>query len=352
MKAYTMIAVVVAIVVGLGVYFAVSPVTTPTSTVTTSPQISNLKLGMMVTTDETDVGWSAMAVAAANYLKERFGMKVEVSYYTAVADAPRIAEDFAARGFNIIWAHGGEYEDALLAVAAKYPNVYAVTFNANKTPPANGVGFHTKMYEGAYLAGVLAGKMTKTNAIAYVAGEWYPWEAQDFGALRAGALSVNPNVKAYARAAGTWSDAALGRELVSSLRDVHNVDIVMQEADVTGRGAISMCQEKGIYHIGTYLDQSVLAPDITLTSVLCSCSPLATMVVENIAAGTFASAMGGKILGPGLAEGATGLASFHSFDSKIPSDVKALIESVKQAIITGSIQVPSEYGTAPPPDPA
>lgn len=336
------IVVVVAIVVGLGTYFAVRP--GPPA----APQ--KLKLGMIITADETDVGWSAMACTAAKHLEEKYGFEATISYYADYVDAPRIARDFAARGYDLIWAHGGEYEDAVLAVAEEYPNIHVVTFNAVKTPPANGVGFLPKMREGAYLAGILAGKMTKTNAIAYVAGEWYPWESLNFSALKAGAESVNPNVKVYARAAGTWVDAALGRELAFSLIDVFNVDIIMQEADVTGRGVITACQERGIYHMGTYLDQSVLAPEITLTSVLCACSPLADIVVENILAGTFEEELGGKILTPGLAEGATGLAPFHRFDEVIPQDVKDLLETTKNGIIAGTIEVPYVWGTEPPSD--
>ena len=336
------IVVVVAIVVALGTYFVTRP-GEPAAPL-------KLKAGFLVTCDETDMGWSAMGIAAARSLEERYGWEVDVTYYVTYVDGPRVVRDYAARGYDLIWAHGGEYEDAVHAVAEDYPDTYFAVFNATKTPPANVVGFLPKMREGAYLAGVLAGKMTKTNAIADVVGEWYPWGCMDFYAFAAGAKSVNPDVKAYARAAGTWADAALGRELAFSLMDMYDVDIMMQEADITGRGVITAVEERGIYHVGTYLDQSVLAPEATLTSILVECSALARVAVENILAGTFEEYVGGKILTPGLAEGATGLASFHRHAEDIPQSVKDLLEATERGIIDGTIVVPDTVTTEPPPD--
>lgn len=337
------IVVVVAIVVGLGTYFAVRPAPPPPAPV--------LKAGFVIACDETDVGWSAMGVEAGRLLEAKYGWEVDFTYYVSYADGPRVIRDYAARGYGLIWSQGGEFEDAALAIAAEYPDVYFVNFNATKTPPSNVVGALPKHREASYLAGVLAGKMTETNRIGYIVGEWYPWGSMNFHAFKAGAESVNPEVKAYARAAGTWVDAALGYELAISLIDVHGVDIIMQEADITGRGVIRAIEERNIYHIGTYLDQSVLAPGHTLTSSLVNCPMIAKIVAESILAGTFEEELGGRILTPGMAEGVADLAPYHRLAEVIPDDVEELIETTKEGIIAGTVEVPETVTTAPPPDP-
>jgi basic membrane protein A len=300
--------------------------------------------------DETDAGWSYMAIQGAYTIRDKYGWEVDISRLVPYTDEVRVATDYAHRGYDLVWGHGSQFQDQIYGVAPNFPNTYFVQVPGWKSPPPNtaalGPAFQVN---GHYLAGVLAGKMTKTNAVGCIYGVWLPYLSMEFWAFKAGVESVNPSAKVYARVAGSWGDASLGYQIAKSLIQTKHVDIIVQVADLTGRGVIRAAQELGIMVIGTCGDQSVLGPEATLTSIMMDTPGFMEMIVQSIMDGTFKDRFAGKIVDLDLSS--PPLAPFHNYEQAVPQEVKDLLNQTDAAIKNGSIVVPRTVTEAPPRDP-
>lgn len=319
-----------------------------TKTLTVNPW----KMGLVLGGDETDMGWCSIALIAADEIGDEYGWEIGISRLVSFADGPRVIRDYAERGYDVVWAQGGQFIGATyFEVAPAYEDTYFVQFAGLDAPlpPPNLVVPHCAFQTGGfYLGGVLAGKMTETNAVAWVVGEWYPYTAMEFYAFKAGIESVNPDAKVYAREAGTWADASLGYQIAKSLIETKNVDIIAHVADLTGRGIIAACNDLGIKVMGSCADQSLLAPDVVLTSVMIDLHTFMDLVAREVMEGTFKKNIGGTIVDMELGY----LAPFHRFEDVVPQAVKDLLIETEEDIETGAIVVPRIYTEELPPDPA
>jgi basic membrane protein A len=327
---------------------ATTGVTTTTTAPATTPAGRTYKMAVMLGGDETDAGFSYMAIQGAYAIRDKYGWQVDISRTIQYVDGPRVATDYAHRGYDLVWAQGGQFQDQIYGVAPNFPNTYFVQVPGWESPPANtaalGPAFQVN---GFYLAGVLAGKMTKTNAVACIYGDWLPYLSMEFWAFKAGVESANPSAKVYARVTGAWGDASLGYQVAKSLIQTKDVDIIVQIADLTGRGIIRAAQQFGVMVIGTVADQSVLAPEATLTSVMMDTAGFMEMIVQSVMDGTFKDKYGGKLVDVDLSS----LAPFHNFDQAVPQEVKDLLKQTDENIKNGTIVVPRTVTEAAPKDP-
>lgn len=349
------IAVIVIIAIGTIAYVSYPP-TGPQQTVTVqqtvTPQLTTARLYKMALVaggDETDAGWNAVAMAAANLIHEKYGWQVDISRLVPFPDQARVLTDYAQRGYDLVWAQGGQFIGDTFKVAPNFNNtIFVQVSGPDVTPPANVITLGPDFQvTGFYEAGVLAGKMTKTNNLAVVIGQWYDYLSMEFYAFRAGVQSVNPAAKVYARVAGTWGDPSLGFQIAKSLIQTKNVDIIVHIADATGRGVLTAAQQFNVTVIGTVGDQAVLAPTATLTSVMMNTQYFMEQVVQSIMDGTVRQTMAGRAVHFDLGY----LAPFHDFDSKVPQSVKDLLATTQQGIKNGTIVVPRTVTENPPPDP-
>ncbi len=326
---------------------------TVTSTATTSSTTTAAKLyklALVLGGDETDDGWNAIGIQAAQYIQAKYGWSISISRDVAYSDQARVITTYAQGGYDVVWTHGGQFIGTTEGIAKQFPNTYFVmspTYqqdNLTKNTVALGPDFQVTGY---YQAGVLAGKMTKTNAVAVVIGQFYDYLSMEFYAFKAGVQSANPSVKVYARVAGTWADPSLGFQIAQTLIQTQHVDIIAQIADATGRGVITAAQQHNVSIIGTVGDQAALAPTITMTSVIMNTTSFIQSVAQHIIAGTW-NQIGGKVINMNLGY----LAPFHYFDSTVPDSVKTLLTQTVQGINSGTITVPRTVTQNPPADPS
>ena len=308
----------------------------------------------MVGGDETDLGFSYVAIQGINALETIYGWDISISRQVAYPDQYRIASEYGDAGYDVVFCVGGQFIETTYfeGVAEQYNNTLFVQvpgLNPYVPAPDNLVGLHPAFQtEGHYLAGVLSGLMTETNRVGVVFGEWYEYLAMEFYAYEAGVKSVNNDSLVYCRVAGTWGDAAIGKQITKTLIETKNVDIVVQVADTTGRGVISACIAADIAVIGTVADQYSLAPLNTMTSIGMDTQLLMELVVQHVENGTAMSVLGGLSWDIPIGNY---LYPYHYYDSIIPQSVKDKVEDVKAGIANGSIVVPRISTENPPPDP-
>jgi basic membrane protein A and related proteins len=349
-------AIVIVLIVAGAAVFLISPggatktVTSTTTVMSSSSSMtstaSKYKMALIVGGDATDLGLNANGINVANWVHDTYGWNVSISQDVAYSDQATVITTYAQEGYNVIWTDGNQFIGTTEAIAAQFPNVYFImtpTYtgdNVTSNLVAVSAGYQATGY---YLAGVLAGKMTKTNATGVILGQWVAATALEFYAYKAGVLSSNPDVKVYLTVPGTWADPTIGYTDATTMINTNHVDILVPIADATGRGAIAAATVLNVTLIGTVEDQVALAPGNMMTSVLLNTTAFIQMVVDHIIAGTF-SQIGGQIINMNLGS----LSPYHQFDTIIPASVKELVTQTAAGIENGTVQVPFTYTPNPP----
>jgi basic membrane protein A len=311
-----------------------------------STPASSYKLALVLGGDETDLGLNANGVAVANWIQSTYGWNVSISRDVAYSDQSRVITTYAQEGYNVVWTDGNQFIGSTEQIAAQFPNtkfVMTPTYdsdNITSNVVAVGAGYQATGY---YLAGVLAGKMTKTNATGVIIGQWFAALSFEFYGFQAGVHSANPSAKVYLTVPGTWSDPTIGYQDAQTMINTNNVDIIAPIADATGRGVISAATAANISVIGTVQDQVSLAPNNMMTSVLLNTTAFMQTVIQHINDNTW-SQIGGKVIDMNLGS----LAPFHAYDNVIPPSVKTLLADTSKGIDNGTVQVPFTYTQNPP----
>ncbi|TKJ22351.1 MAG: hypothetical protein CEE43_07310 [Promethearchaeota archaeon Loki_b32] len=314
------------------------------------------KAALMVGGDETDLGFSWVAIQGMYALESIYGWNISISRQVAFNDQYGVASFYGAEGYDVVFMVGGQFISTsyFSGVAELYNETLFVQIpglNPYAPVPDNVVGLHPAFQtEGHYLAGVLAGLMTETNNLGVVFGEWYEYLSMEFYAFKAGVESINDVACVFARVAYDWGDAALGKQITEALIEQKNVDIVVQVADTTGRGVIAACIETDIAVIGTVADQYSLAPLNTMTSIGMDTQRLMEIVVQRIENGTAMSVLGNTSWELNIGNY---LYPYHHYNDTIPQSVKDQVDEAKAGIANGTIIVPQIWveGSDPPVDP-
>jgi basic membrane protein A and related proteins len=261
-----------------------------------------------------------------------------------------LAED----GANIVFAVGFLMADAMVEAAQNNPETYYAGIDIwvdPATAPINALGISFNEHEAGYLAGIVAGSMTKEfaeasdklndeNVIGVVLGmDIPPCERYEVGFI-AGAKSVNPEVKVLQAVAGDFADQAKGKELTLAMIN-EGADIVFQVAGLTGMGVIAAAQEEGILAIGVDVDQYAAAPEAVLTSAMKGLTEAAYQTIESVSNDSF---KGATNISFGIKEDAVGIAPYHNFDSVIPQSVKDAVNTAIAEIKAGTLTVPASRG--------
>jgi basic membrane protein A len=255
----------------------------------------------------------------------------------AVADYEPNLSTLAQRGDTLIFAIGFLMHDSLNDVAPRFPSThFAIIDSVVEQPNVTSVTF--KEEESSFLAGVLAGLVTKRNDVGFLGGIQSPLIEKFRDGFEAGVKSVNPNVQVLIKYTGSFDDVAAGKEYASLLFD-QGADIIYAAAGKCGLGAIDEVRSRpfGHYVIGVDSDQDALAPGKILTSALKHVDSAVFALANDASRGSIPS---GRVV-LGLKEGGVGLTSMIYTRSLMPSGAAATVERYRRAIVAGKLIVPS-----------
>jgi len=276
-----------------------------------------------------DLGWSYAHDQGRLYLERELG--IETAYSEQVApgdDATRVIRDYAEEGYDIIFATSFDYMDSVMGVAADYPATIFEHCTGNET--AENVGIYDgRGYQGWYLSGIVAGSMTTSNTLGYVAPYPIPEVVRDMNAFALGALSVNPDVEVHPHWIFSWGDPVKERQAAEALLEL-GADVIARESDSTESDKVA--EEHGIYAIAYNAYIPDVAPDAVLTAPVWNWGIFYKKVVEDVMNGTWSNTP----VWWGLKEGMLDMAPIADF---VPDDIKALVDSEKQAISSGEFDV-------------
>lgn len=220
------------------------------------------------------------------------------------------------------------YGDFMLAAAAKYPEIKFVHISGNQRAD-NLSTYFGRLYQARFLAGLVAGHMSKSGSIGYVAAFPVPEVLRGINAFTLGARTVNPDATVKVVWLNSWYDMALERDLTKGLIDKGR-DVIAMHCD-TGQ-VPRVCEEAGVYVIGNNFDMSAYAPTMHLTAPVWHWGVLYAHAYEQVINGTWRS----EDLWWGLKEGAVALAPFGNM---VPQEARNMVETYKEYIISGKFAV-------------
>lgn len=276
-----------------------------------------------------DMGWSYQHYAGLQAIRKEFGDKIETSYVENVSEGPdaeRVIDQLAATGSSMIFTTSFGFMNPTVKVAARHPNVkfeHATGFKR----AANVATYNARFYEGRHVIGLIAGKMTKTNTIGYIASFPIPEVVMGINAAYLAAKSVNPDVKFKVVWVSTWFDPGKEADAAKALAD-QGADVLMQHTD--SPAAMKFAQEKGILAFGQASDMAQFGPDAQLTSIIDNWDPYYIARVKALLDGTWTS----TDTWDGIKEGTV---VFAPWSKKIPADVVQLAEKARDDIASGKL---------------
>lgn len=287
------------------------------------------KVGFVYVGPVGDHGWTYRHDIGRQAVEKELGAKVKTTFVESVPEGPdaeRVIRKMAADGHKVIFTTSFGYMNPTLKVAKKFPNVkfeHATGFKRS----ANVSTYSGRFYEGRYVAGKIAGKMTKSNVIGYVASFPIPEVVRGINATILAARSVNPNVEIKVTWVNTWYDPGKEGDAAKALID-QGADVILQHTD--SPAPLQVAESRGVWGVGQASDMHHFAPKAQLTAIIDNWDKYYVERTKAALDGSWKS----MDTWAGLKDGMVEMAGFNS---AIPADVIKLAEETRDGIIAGSI---------------
>ncbi|MGP9789791.1 BMP family ABC transporter substrate-binding protein [Roseinatronobacter sp. NSM] len=286
------------------------------------------KVGFVYIGPVGDHGWTYTHDMARLALEEELGDAIETTYVENVAygaDAERVMTQMALSGTDLIFATSFGYGPDMNTVAARFPNVKFEHATGYIQETENVGLYNARFYEGRAVIGHIAGKMTQTNKVGYIASFPIPEVIMGINSAYLHAKAVNPDVEFNVVWAYSWYDPAQEAAAAEALIE-QGADIIMQHTDSTA--PLTVAQDAGIFAFGQASDMSAFAPQAHLTGITDVWAPYYIERVQAVIDGTWEA---GNVW-HGINEGMVGFAPMSDL---IPEDIRAEAEGMIAAIAAG-----------------
>ena len=296
-----------------------------------APKPEPLKIAFAYVGPVGDGGWTFAHDNARKALEKEFGDKIATSFVENVpesADAERVIRDMASQGNKVIFGTTFGYMETMMKLAPEFKDVKFEHATGYKTAD-NMRTYDSRTYEGAYMNGVIAGAMTKSNVIGVVASVPIPEVIRNINSFTMGAQSVNPKIKTKVVWVNEWFNPPKETEAATSLINA-GADVLMQNTD--SAAVLKTAEEKGKRAFGWDSDMSAYGPKAHLASAVINWTPYYIKATKDALEGTWTT--GGVWWG--VKEGAIDLVSIAD---DIPAETKAKVEEIKAGLKDGSFSI-------------
>jgi simple sugar transport system substrate-binding protein len=320
-----------AALVGCGKKEEVPVAAAPASAAASAPaKAPPLKVAFAYLGPAGDHGWTYAHDNARLAVQKEFGDKIVTSIVENVpesADAERIFRDMASQGNKLIFGTSFGYMEPMLKVAEEFKDAkfeHATGFKQTD----NLRSYDSRSYMGAYMVGIIAGKMTKTNTLGVVGSIPVPEVIRNINAYTLGAQSVNPKIKTKVVWVGSWFDPPKETEAAQSLIN-GGADVLLQNTDSTA--VLQTAEKNKKFAFGWDSDMSKFGPEAHLASAIINWTPYYKKAVQDALDGKWA---GKTATWWGVKEGANDVVAISD---KVPADVKELVAKTKAGFTDGSV---------------
>jgi len=294
-----------------------------------SAKAEPLKIGFVYCCPVGDIGWSYEHDIGRKAIEAEFGDKVKTTFIESVPEGPdaqRVIRQLAQSGHNLIFTTSFGFMNQTLKVAKRFPKVkfeHATGFKR----AANVSTYSARFYEGRHVLGKIAGRVTKTNTVGYIASFPIPEVVRGINAAYLAARSVNPKVKFKIIWVNTWFDPGKEADAAKALID-QGADILMQHTD--SPAPVQIAAEKGVWAFGQASDMKRFAPKAHLAAIVDNWKPYYIERTRAVLDGTWKSKDTWDGIGPGMVE-------LASFSEDLPADVVKEAKDAMAAIAAGKL---------------
>lgn len=293
-----------------------------------------LKVGFLCVGPITDQGFNYAHEQGRKYLERQSNGQVMTTMAENIpesAEAERVLEKMISRGNRLIFTTSYGFLEPVQRVAKRHPDVFFMQINRVQTAPNIGTYF-SHQYQPMYLAGMVAGRMTKSNKLGFVAAHPVPPLVQAINSFTLGARSANPKVETHVVFINKWSDAPLESEAVKSLHE-QGCDVIGHAQD-NQNTMVPACESLGIYSVGFYTDAARLAPKGWLTGACLDWGPFYKKIAESVKDKSWTS----RSYTLGM-EGQEGYIKLASFGKSVPRDLQKKVLDKEKLIREGKFVI-------------
>jgi simple sugar transport system substrate-binding protein len=297
-----------------------------------APKAEPLKIAFAYVGPVGDGGWTFAHDNARKAIEKEFGDKIQTSFAENVpesADAERVIKDMVTQGNKLIFGTTFGYMDPMLKVAGESKDIKFEHATGYKQAD-NMNTYDSRTYEGAYLAGVIAGKMTKSNTLGVVASIPIPEVIRNINSFTLGAQSSNPKVKTKVVWVNEWFNPPKETEAATSLIN-GGADVLFQNTD--SPAVLKTAQDKGKRAFGWDSDMTAYGPKAHLASSVINWTPYYIQATRNALEGKWT---GGAQTWWGVKEGAIDIVSIAE---DVPAETKAKVDEVKAGLKAGTFSI-------------
>jgi simple sugar transport system substrate-binding protein len=288
-----------------------------------------LKVGFVYVSPAGDAGWTSQHHAGRAEMLAALGDKVTSTFVEKVpegADAERVIRDLAQQGHKLIFTTSFGFMNPTLKVAEEFKDVRFEHATGYKTAP-NVNTYNARFYEGRYLGGIIAGRMTKTNTLGYVAAFPIPEVLQGINAFTLGARSVNPKAQVRVVWVNTWYDPGKERDAANALIG-QGADVVTHHTDSTA--TVAAAEEKGRMAVAYHSNMAKYGPNAQLVAVTHHWGEYYTKRTRAVLDGTWKV----EPVWGGVREG---MIRLEGLSEKLPKDVVDAVKAREEELRKGSV---------------
>jgi basic membrane lipoprotein Med (substrate-binding protein (PBP1-ABC) superfamily) len=291
-----------------------------------------MRVGLITPGSIADAAWNSAAYQGLQRIRDSLGVQVSQVEARTPAEQAEGLRTYAAQGYDLVFAHGFEFQDAAERVSSEYPKTLFIVTSGRRAQ-GNVAPLIFRLEEASYLAGMVAGRLTRSNVLGFVGGiELPPIKAAYQGWLN-GAKAVNPKAESREIYLNSFDDAAAGREAALALIRV-GADMFHHNADAAALGLFQAVKEQpGVYVFGANADQSNLAADRVLGSAVIDLAHAFLLVASEVRSGHFTP----RVQAFGLGSGVVSYLPNPRLASLVPPELKVRMRAAADSMVAGTL---------------
>jgi len=299
-----------------------------------------LRVALLTPGPISDHSWNAGAYAGLEAIRDSLGARISHIQTKTPAEFEENFRQYARQGYRLVFGHGCEYQDAAKRVAPAFPRTFFVITCGGVSGP-NLASMEFGFADASYLAGIVAGALTKTGRLGLIGGQELPPVRESFDAFTRGAARSRPGVQIVRAYIGNWDDLSAAREQALA-QLARGAAVLFQNADAAGLGVFQAVRERpGTLIFGSNSNQNALAPDVTVGSVVINLPRAFLSVARDIEAGTFKP----RIIDFGSRTRVVTLELNPALTSRIPATARARVDSLQHLMFDGRFSATSAADT-------
>jgi basic membrane lipoprotein Med (substrate-binding protein (PBP1-ABC) superfamily) len=305
--------------------------------VTTVAPTDSFGVALLTPGSIADQAWNGAAYEGLLRIKDSLGARTSHIEVKTPSEFEENFRQYGSQGYRLVIGHGAEFQDAAMRVAPEFPRTIYVSTGGNQVQ-GNAIGLEFAFEEGSYLAGVIAANQSKTNVVGCIGGTELVPVRRSFAAFAAGARSVKPDIQVLTSYVGNWDDASAGKE--QALAQIgRRADVIFGNADAAGLGIFQAAKEsKGVRVIGANSDQSSVAPDVVIGSVVIDIPHAFLEVAREVRATDFAP----RVITFGTASDVVRWVYNPALQREVSAGTQAAIDSLTAGIRAGTFTIPRD----------